>query len=130
MEFILHGLEDPIVLPDEYLKVKQYHRLQTYLLENIDSPASPEFIMECAVIALHGGEELLDRLNDLDMDAHNNRVLEEINFHLDALLIAASKKGDDVTDEVIKGETKDEDTPLDPSPTENSDPTDEANPPE
>ena len=114
MEFKLDGLDKPIVLPDEYMTVVQYERLQRYLHVHNDEPEDFRFVREC-LAAFVGDPELLTLTNDLPLTTHNIGQWEGINDHLHALISGSSKTGDDLTNEAITG-------PLDESPTETTPP--------
>lgn len=125
MEFKFHGLENPIVLPDEYLNATEYERLQYFTLKTDVAPASAGYVRG-AIAAILEDEGLVALTNELNMTKHNIKIYEELNFHLTLLLSGTGKNGDDVIDEVIQGEAEDtalvegepDDIPLEPSPTE------------
>jgi hypothetical protein len=115
MEFKLDGLDKPIILPDQYLSVIQYERLQRYLLAHKEEPEDFRFVRQCLAEFL-SDPELLARTDDLMMTPHNLEQWEAINNHLAVLLTGSAKVGDDVTNEVVAG-------PLDENLTETPPPT-------
>lgn len=111
MNFHFEGLDVPIALPDEYLSVVQYERLQRFLHQHAGEPEDFRFVRECLADLL-GDPGFMGRTDHLPMNLHNMKQWEGINNHLAALLTGSGKVGDDITDGVVSG-------PLPETPQEN-----------
>ena len=100
MEFHFDGLDDPIVLPDEYLKVRQYQRLQKALVVHADLEKVDKFDhLRLCLTDTFDLPDLIEKTDDLDMTPHNRETWENIEEHIFKLVSAAKKIGDDETDE-------------------------------
>lgn len=102
MDFHFEGLDVPITLPDEYLSVVQYERLQRFLHKHAGEPEDFRFVRECLADFL-GDPGFLARTDHLPMNLHNMKQWERVNNHLAALLTGSGKVGDDVTHGVVSG---------------------------
>ena len=125
MEFKFDGLDEPFVLPDAYMTTIQYERLQRHLLTRNDEQEDVRSIRE-VLAAFLGADDLLANTDDLPMSPHNVEQWQKILDHIVFLSDTVKQIGDDITNEVVKGEDETsvpvegepDDAPLDPRPTE------------
>jgi hypothetical protein len=103
MDFNFDGLPEPIRLPDEYLSISQYERVERHLANHRDEPNDVRFVREF-LAALLGQPDFLSRTDDLQMSPHNLAQWEALNNHMVAVLGRSKQKGDPEIDKGLSGD--------------------------
>lgn len=93
MEFHFEGLDVPLSLPDEYLSVRQYERLQVYAESHPEIEGQLHYIRG-ALAAMLGDEDLLEKTDDLPMSPENRKTWEQIDAHIHQLIQNLSDTGE------------------------------------
>ena len=116
MEFKFDGLDEALVLPDQYLKVRQFQRLEKALRVHDHLKKEDYFdYMRLCISDAFESREFIEKTDELDMTPHNSEEWEKLEAHLVLLYSAKNKIEDDDTKEVA-------DIPLDKSETETPSP--------
>ena len=92
MDFIFHGLDDPIRLPDDYLTLRQFERFTAHVRAQGVETEDPHYMRELIGVVLED-PELCVRTDSLPLDAHNAQEWNRLAEHF-GMLISGGKKID------------------------------------